>query len=539
MVRSAATWVLPISLACLVVASASGCHRSPQPVTRDDSEAKSGAQDSADERAPPETLKAEANKRLASLVVKFQKQPFAQFYRELRTTDTQDYVEAGRTTTDAAVTDLASRLSDFYAALPVTSTVQVPIPQSDAVVSFDCVPRAQQPALLKNFGAAPQMTTFEQPPKDPDAAARHVVEAPEVPSGATNTPTSDPKVFLSASAQPACPQGTVAIRRNSLPEAATRSGIKQWSLSEEAAAKISTPPTSMLDRNAMRSALKLGGINNAQAGISQHRYAHAAQSVVNYGVASRLSVWSPHVMNGDMSLSQVWVIGGNPNDSSLQTAEAGWQVYTTVWDPKFSALFVYQTSDNYGTTGCYVTLCTGATPARPEAFRITTNKIVIGKPIQPQSAVGGPQSVIEVRWIRNQETGSWWLKVDGDWIGYYPSSVYADGALTQSSNYIDFGGEATGVAATSEMGSGHYAQEGNGAAGFHSHVRYVTAAGQFADAALQPYETDDPCYTLSLNGPTPPEANAGTYFYFGGPGVHHFQTPAPAKEACSDPPPAH
>jgi hypothetical protein len=242
-------------------------------------------------------------------------------------------------------------------------------------------------------------------------------------------------------------------------------------------------------------------------------------------------------MDADMSLSQVWVTGGNPNDSSLQTVEAGWQVYN-YWETNQPALFVYQTSDNYGATGCYVTRCGGLQPARPESFRITNSKLVIGKPISPQSSVGGAQAVVSIKWIRNADTGSWWLKVNDDWIGYYPVTAFSAGALAAKASYVDFGGETTGVRATSQMGSGHYAQEGKGTASFQSMVRYLDTSGKYFDAVLTVDEPDLPCYTLALNAPQPPESPAGTYFYFGGPGTHHFpQPPAPpAKEGCTPPP---
>jgi len=476
-----------------------------------------------------------ARKRLAGYTVQFQKESFAEFRKNIPVQDVSTYATANVKLAGTTLMDLQTKLAAFYTTLPVSATVQVPIPQSTSVVSFDCVPSARQPALRAVAG---QALALEAPPVDPDDHGHTVAPraAPDIPSGASSTPSADPKIYLLDSTQAACPAGTVAIRRNTLPEAATRAAIKQWSLWDERAA-VPGPHSPTVDRNAMRSALNVGGISAAQTSLSQHRYAHAAQAIANYGVAARLSVWSPRVLEGDMSLSQVWVIGGNPNDSSLQTAEAGWQVYTYLWDPKYSAFFVYQTSDNYGSSGCYVTLCSGSTPSRPETFRITTNKIVIGKPIQPQSTVGGNAAVIEVKWVRHATTGSWWLKVDNEWIGYYPATVYAGGALTVRSNYIDFGGEATGVTPTSEMGSGHYAQEGNGYASFQSRLRYVDASGKYLDATVQPYQTDNPCYTLSLNAPDAPETNPGAYFYFGGPGVHHFH-PSPDsanKEACTPP----
>jgi hypothetical protein len=325
------------------------------------------------------------------------------------------------------------------------------------------------------------------------------------------------------------------MQRNSLPEAVLHSAIKEDSPGAQAVTPVPEKPTAGLDRNAYRSALGRGAEHAPQADVYRHRYAHASQAVPNHGGAARLNVWSPQVLTNDMSLSQIWIVGGDPDSNALQTVEAGWQVMS-LWESAYSALFVYQTSDNYISTGCYVTKCGGTAPVRPESFVITSNKIIIGKPIPTQSAVGGPQSVVEVKWIRNAKTGSWWLKVDGEWVGYYPLSVFKPGPLGSAGAYVDFGGEATGARATSEMGSGHYAQEGKGYAGFQSRLRYFDLQNKPVDAKVDPSATDDPCYTIALGTAPPPEDNPGTYFYFGGPGVHHFSKPPPTSEACSPPP---
>jgi hypothetical protein len=447
----------------------------------------------------------------------------------------------GETVSDAQLAAVTQDLQEYYRELPVASTVQVPIPQSDAVVAFDCVPTLHQPSLRSHarHGTVPHAP--ERPPVDPEEmTGPQTAPKPESPLGASKVATPDPKAYVVTAAAPACPPGTVPLQRNSLPEAILHSAIKEDALGTQAQGSSGDKPTAGLDRNAYRSALGRGAVLTPQADIYRHRYAHAFQAVANHGGAARLNVWSPQVLTNDMSLSQIWVVAGDPDNNSLQTVEAGWQVMS-LWQSKYSALFVYQTSDNYISTGCYVTKCGGTAPVRPESFVITSNKIIVGKPIpvQTQSTVGGPQGVVEVKWIRNDKTGSWWLKVDGDWVGYYPSAVFNKGPLSNAAAYVDFGGEATGTRATSEMGSGHYAQEGKGYAGFQSRLRYFDIQNKTVGAAVVPSATDDPCYTIVLNAAPPPEDDAGAYFYFGGPGVHHFAQPPPINEACSPPPSGH
>src|SRR5262249_48656167 len=158
---------------------------------------------------------------------------------------------------------------------------------------------------------------------------------------------------------------------------------------------------------------------------------------------------SPVVPADQFSLSQIWVVGETP--TTLQTVEVGWQVFA-MWNPKLPAIFVYSTADNYGATGCYVTKCN--LDGRPETFVLISNKPLIGVRVPQQSAIGGNQVVTEMKWIRNSQTGSWWLKIDNEWVGYYPAAFYGAGPLAKSAQYVDFGGETYGITPASQMGSG-------------------------------------------------------------------------------------
>jgi Neprosin len=494
--------------------------------------------DAAEDKAE----RAQRYQKLEGFVNSLHKDSFVNFRKNMGSQEVRDTLLLDKKLDAHAVDQTADALDRYYTSLPVTTTIQVPLAAQGAVVSFDCVPIRQQPALAASF-ASGSKATLERPPKDPDdtTGIPNGPVAPIAPTGAANTPSADPKAYVVDSPAPACPSGTVPIRRTSLPEAVLEPGSKGISLMEEKAAAVQgkSPSGSVIDRNGMRSAFGLQSINIPES-VYKHRYAHAYQAVDATGVSSRLNVWQPLVLDADMSLSQVWVTGGSPNDSSLQTVEAGWQVYN-YWETNQPALFVYQTSDNYGASGCYVTRCGSLQPARAESFRITNSKLVIGKPISSQSSVGGAQAVVSIKWIRNAGTGSWWLKVNDDWIGYYPVSTFSAGALATKASYIDFGGETTGVQATSQMGSGHYAEEGKGKAGFQNQVRYLNATGKFVDAQVIADAPDAPCYTIAINGPIPPEDSPGTYFYFGGPGVHHDFSHSPPqgspRETCTPPPP--
>ncbi len=284
----------------------------------------------------------------------------------------------------------------------------------------------------------------------------------------------------------------------------------------------------MLDTSGLR---KLNGTSTpVPATPFAHRYAHAAQTVASHGSAATLNVWSPKVVPGDMSLSQLWVVGIDVASNNLQTVEAGWQVMS-LWKTPSATTFVYSTDDNYVNTGCYATRCSSNIPPHPETFHLTSNKIVIGRPV----ATNGPNAVQEIKIFRDPATGDWWIAVDGEWVGFYPKTSFGPGPLSAEASYIDFGGETAGLTPTAEMGSGHYAEEGAGTAAYQNRIRYYNTQDQPRAATLDPIMSDAECYSVSINSPAAPDAGWGTYFFFGGPGTRHFQNGsghAPAPEAC-------
>lgn len=93
------------------------------------------------------------------------------------------------------------------------------------------------------------------------------------------------------------------------------------------------------------------------------------------GISTTMSVNDPTLQdpNQEFSLSQVWVVAGSYSDSSINTAEVGWQVYPVLHpnDNELAPhLFIYWTSDAYRNTGCYNLGCSG--------FVQTDNSWVLG-----------------------------------------------------------------------------------------------------------------------------------------------------------------
>jgi hypothetical protein len=401
------------------------------------------------------------------------------------------------------------------------------------VLSFDCIPAQQQPSLKGKVDVGGS-TAMETPPIDDEDGSPLSISAVEaIPAATTFVPSSQPASQFVQVENPSCPSGTVPLLRYTVFDALSKIGSAKHTNQNDGLPQALQRPS--VDRDTLRRALGKEILKSPISALYIHRYAHAYQVVRNHGGGARLNVWSPRVKSEDMSLSQIWIVAGDPNTSSLQTVEAGWQVMR-LWETPFSSLFVYSTSDNYGATGCYVTKCS-VEPERVETFQLWNKKIVIGKPISSQSTTGGNQGIIDLKWVRNPATGSWWLKVDGDWIGFYPVTTFGDGPLSIAGDYIDFGGESTGVVPTSEMGSGQFPAKGRGQAAFQSRLRYVDINGTTVAASVTASVTDPLCYDLQSNGLNPPEDHSGAFFYFGGPGVKFFDpsnTPS-LQSVCAGP----
>ncbi|KAK1285924.1 hypothetical protein QJS10_CPB20g00470 [Acorus calamus] len=116
-------------------------------------------------------------------------------------------------------------------------------------------------------------------------------------------------------------------------------------------------------------------------------------------------------------------------------------------------------ADGYVNTGCYNLKCPG--------FVQVNHAIALGGTVTPISVFDGPQYKMTVSIFKDANTGNWWLQVEDDAIGYWPSSLVpgiADGA-----EMVQYGGEIFDVATevgtavahtTTEMGSGHFPSEG-------------------------------------------------------------------------------
>ncbi|CAL9049282.1 unnamed protein product [Musa banksii] len=247
--------------------------------------------------------------------------------------------------------------------------------------------------------------------------------------------------------------------------------------------------------------------------VSNHEYAIGhIEGEQDYGAHALFNVWAPQVANrGEFSLSQLWIISGN-FDKDLNTVETGWQVYPELYGDTLPRFFVYWTNDSYQNTGCYNLYCSG--------FVQTNNSVAVGAAITTTSTYNDTnlQYVIRITVWKDQKTGNWWLQLGSTVVGYWPSFLFSN--LASSGTMVEFGGEIvntrpSGNHTDTQMGSGHFAEEGFGRAAYISSIRIVDSNDTLIPARNLTYYADNPnCYDVQGG-----VDNSGeSFFYFGGPG---------------------
>jgi Neprosin len=64
----------------------------------------------------------------------------------------------------------------------------------------------------------------------------------------------------------------------------------------------------------------------------QHAIAYTGSKQEVYGAKATINVWDPEVeTENEFSLSQVWILSGSFDGSDLNSIEAGWQVFTSLF----------------------------------------------------------------------------------------------------------------------------------------------------------------------------------------------------------------
>lgn len=264
-------------------------------------------------------------------------------------------------------------------------------------------------------------------------------------------------------------------------------------------------------------------VNRAQARqyANQHWYSSTSQSTNSHGSYADISMFQAYVANNnDFSLLQTAVAYFNVPNVGSQTVEAGWINYPAqVARPH---LFAFFNTNNYGGYGDYVS----GWNTDYKGWVQYDNSYYPGMELSPLSVVGGDQHEVQIQY--RLMGGNWWLAVNGKWVGYYPANMFvtkgnsASVTLADHANTIDWYGEiyqSEGPMTTTDMGSGHYANEGFGKAAYIRRIKVTgTDDNDFDyDGSRGVIVSDSNRYSIDTHFNSGPDW--GSYFFLGGPGA--------------------
>ncbi|KAK7337970.1 hypothetical protein VNO77_18564 [Canavalia gladiata] len=294
-----------------------------------------------------------------------------------------------------------------------------------------------------------------------------------------------------------CPKGTVPIRRSSVHDVLRAKSLYNFGKKQHRRFSLSR-------RSDAPDVVSANGHEHAIA------YTQSSQEV--YGAKATINVWDPSIqVVNEFSLSQIWILSGSFDGSDLNSIEAGWQVSPELYGDSRPRLFTYWTSDSYQATGCYNLLCAG--------FVQTNSRIAIGAAISPISSYDAKQYDITILIWKDPRIGNWWMSFgDGTLVGYWPEELFTH--LANHASMVEWGGEvvntrANGEHTSTQMGSGHFAEDGFGKASYFRNIEIVDMDNSLSSVHnILTLAENTNCYDIKSSYSN----EWGTYFYYGGPG---------------------
>ncbi|MBL9198765.1 neprosin family prolyl endopeptidase [Xanthomonas fragariae] len=351
---------------------------------------------------------------------------------------------------------------------------------------FDCIPQAQQPGLRNDSHIA-------QPPN---------IASFKTPSGSGSVPQR-------------CAAGTIPLQRIGITDLTRHADLNAFlhaNARPVSAAPAAVAPAAASDTHFYSSVF----LDTAGTSVT--------------GAGADINLWAPALRNADemQTISQIWIVGESASKQT-QTLEVGWEIQPAAgWGNK-PIIFVYSTQDGYVKTGCHNLDCS-------DFVQTSTQHVLGAQPAAGFSTAGSKQTMLGVEFQRNTD-GNWWLRLDGEWIGYYNAALYSGDLANGRVAYVSAGGEIStdSGAASPRMGSCQFAAAGYRQAAFQANHFYRDAA--MTAHPVQRLSSLDvlrpSCYTLAIAGYAYPYAlsagitrttlspemqNGG--FYFGGPAAH-------------------
>ncbi|CAN1334964.1 hypothetical protein LINPERPRIM_LOCUS36576 [Linum perenne] len=263
-----------------------------------------------------------------------------------------------------------------------------------------------------------------------------------------------------------CPQGTVPIRR--------------------------TTEKDVLRANELNRFGKKKPIRHSRRDSSGTGHEHAVVFVNGeqyYGAKANINVWAPRVSDPyEFSLSQIWLISGSFGND-LNTIEAGWQVSPELYGDSYPRFFTYWTVSSSSLS-----------------YSLLNQLTLLRKPGQ------------------DPKHGHWWLQYGPRLlVGYWPLSLFSH--LRNHATMVQFGGEivnsrSSGVHTSTQMGSGHFGEEGYGKASYFRNLKTVDWDNNLLPLSnsknLHVLADRPGCYDVKqgMNN------DWGNFFYYGGPGLN-------------------
>ncbi|KAG2409360.1 uncharacterized protein HKW66_Vig0000250 [Vigna angularis] len=278
-----------------------------------------------------------------------------------------------------------------------------------------------------------------------------------------------------------CPEGTIPIRRTREEDILRASSVGRFGMKKT--------------------------LNRVRRDTSGNGHEHAIGYVTGdtyYGAKASINVWAPVVENpSEFSLSQMWVISGSFGDD-LNTIEAGWQACQpgAIWG---QALF----------------RPTVKLQLEQQSLQLLHTKVanLILAYSFGSKYVQQHFSSLEHERRADPKHGNWWLEFGGgSLVGYWPSSLFSH--LRDHASMIHFGGEIvnsglSGSHTSTQMGSGHFAEEGFGKASYFRNMQVVDWDNSLIPLSNLKVLADHPnCYHIQGGF----NKAWGNYFYYGGPG---------------------
>ena len=128
-------------------------------------------------------------------------------------------------------------------------------------------------------------------------------------------------------------------------------------------------------------------------------------------------------------------------------------------------------------------------------------------------------STESVLYLQDPKEGNWWMQFGNNYVlGYWPAPLFS--YLADSASMIEWGGEVVnsepdGEHTSTQMGSGHFPNEGFGKSSYFRNIQIVDGSNNLrAPKGLGTFTEQSNCYDVHKGY----NSAWGNYFYYGGPG---------------------